>query len=62
MTAVSGTNVAIVTGAILLLLRAMTVGPRVSALVAGTAMKTTVDGMAAVESSRILRVVASVPP
>ena len=31
-------------------------------LVAVTAMKTTGDGMAAVESSRILRFVASVPP
>jgi competence protein ComEC len=38
LTAVSGTNVAIVTGAVLLLLRAMTVGPRVSALVAGVAI------------------------
>jgi competence protein ComEC len=38
LTAVSGTNVAIVTGSVLLLLRAMTVGPRVSALVAGVAI------------------------
>lgn len=38
LTAVSGTNVAIVTGAVLLLLRAATVGPRVSALLAGLAL------------------------
>ncbi|HEV7654018.1 MAG TPA: ComEC/Rec2 family competence protein [Mycobacteriales bacterium] len=38
LTAVSGTNVAIVTGAILLLLRAMTVGPRTSAVAAGVAI------------------------
>ncbi len=35
LTAVSGTNVAIVTGAVLLLLRALTVGPRTSAVAAG---------------------------
>jgi competence protein ComEC len=38
LTAVSGTNVAIVTGAVLLLLRAMTVGPRASGVVAGAAI------------------------
>lgn len=38
LTAVSGTNVAIVAGAVLLLLRALTVGPRTSALLAGLAI------------------------
>ncbi|HST67314.1 MAG TPA: ComEC/Rec2 family competence protein [Mycobacteriales bacterium] len=38
LTAVSGTNVAIVVGAVLLLLRGATVGPRTSALVAGIAI------------------------
>jgi len=38
LTAVSGTNVAIVTGAVLLLLRRATVGPRLSALLAGLAL------------------------
>jgi competence protein ComEC len=38
LTAVSGTNVAIVTGAVLLLLRALTVGPRTSAVAAGLAL------------------------
>jgi competence protein ComEC len=38
LTAVSGTNVAIIAGAVLLLLRAMTVGPRTSALLAGAAI------------------------
>jgi competence protein ComEC len=35
---VSGTNVAIIAGAVLLLLRAMTVGPRASAVLAGAAL------------------------
>jgi competence protein ComEC len=38
LTAVSGTNVAIVTGAVLLLLRALTVGPRMSAVAAGVTL------------------------
>jgi competence protein ComEC len=38
LTAVSGTNVAIIVGAVLLLLRGMTVGPRTSASVAGVAI------------------------
>jgi len=38
LTAVSGTNVAIVAGAVLLLLRALTVGPRASAMLAGAAI------------------------
>ena len=38
LTAVSGTNVAIVTGAVLLLLRGLTVGPRTSAVGAGVAL------------------------
>jgi competence protein ComEC len=38
LTAVSGTNVAIVAGAVLLLLRALTVGPRTSAVMAGLAV------------------------
>jgi competence protein ComEC len=38
LTAVSGTNVAIVTGAALLLLRGLTVGPRTSAVGAGVAL------------------------
>jgi competence protein ComEC len=38
LTAVSGTNVAIVTGAVLLLLRGLTVGPRMSAAGAGLAL------------------------
>jgi competence protein ComEC len=38
LTAVSGTNVAIVTGAVLLLLRALTVGPRTSAVAAGATL------------------------
>jgi competence protein ComEC len=38
LTAVSGTNVAIVTGAVLLLLRALTVGPRTSAVAAGVTL------------------------
>ena len=38
LTAVSGTNVAIVTGAVLLLLRGVTVGPRTSAVGAGMAL------------------------
>ncbi|HEY6744480.1 MAG TPA: ComEC/Rec2 family competence protein [Mycobacteriales bacterium] len=38
LTAVSGTNVAIVAGAVLLLLRGMTVGPRTSAVAAGIAI------------------------
>jgi competence protein ComEC len=38
LTAVSGTNVAIVTGAVLLLLRALTCGPRTSAVAAGVTL------------------------
>jgi competence protein ComEC len=38
LTAVSGTNCTIVTGAVLLLLRAATVGPRMSAVAAGVAL------------------------
>lgn len=38
LTAVSGTNCTIVTGVVLLLLRLLTVGPRLSALVAGLAL------------------------